>query len=168
MAKSVIKFYVGDYVPKLGYPFVLINSQWMRRSSEHGADIYVIIQQVPEINKFNLEQMRVNAELTQATLDGWEVTNPEAFVEEEAKDWVEKTLDYRRRKAQEEKGAGVPYQAYQLREEAKWETALLRLRLRGLSDEVLQTIKHSTESQDLVNCVNTLSGIQPIVVRDGR
>ncbi len=166
MENSVIKFYVGDYVPKLGYPFVLINSQWMRRTREHGAEIYVIIQEVPEIHKFNLKRMHVNAALTRATLDGWAVTNPESFVEEEAKNWVEKTLDHRRRNAQEAKGAAVPDQVYQLREEVDWKTALLRLRLRGLSDDVLHTIKQSTESQELVSLLHTLSGVQPIVVRD--
>ena len=163
-SKGVISFYEGDFVPETGYPFVLINSQWMRGASEYGFDVFLIVRHQPEYRRFTLETHRFVAPVSQAMLDGWHVENVEEFVEEEARDWVHAHLAQRWREALERRGV-VVQREYELREK-KWQESLRRLRWRGLPSDILESIKRSTENQEVINEIHHLERLRPIVLRD--
>lgn len=154
----MVTFYEGNYLYKLGYPFVVITSQRVK-GGDYGAEVFIFIQQVP-LHTYTLESHRFSG----VTFSD-KPENPEAVLAEEALHWTRLHLEGKQQAALDHAGISAMPREFVLRAK-DWRQELLRMRLRGLSDEMIGDITEKTASDELAIRLKEVLRDRPIVVKE--
>ncbi len=154
----MVKFYEGSYLFKLGYPFLVITSQEMK-DGKYETEVFILVQQVPS-QKYTVESYRFPGITFRKGIE-----NPEALLAEEALHWAQLHLDGNQQDALDNAGIRMALPACQVREKG-WELELLRMRLRGLSDETIADIIDKTVSTALAARLTEVLNESPIIARE--
>jgi hypothetical protein len=163
---ATIRLFTGDYFFQRGNPIAIVGSQTVD-ANYTVADVFVIFQEVPSLEyRLNTYQ---HITLQTGGLTFPDIPNWEQYMLRVARDWVQGHLqglqldDYTKSEA---KYPGL-LRPIELREDEPYQDALRRMRLRGLSDNIIQQLGAAIRDQAFRDFLNQqVRPLQKIVVEN--
>jgi hypothetical protein len=161
---DMVRLFKGDYLFRGEYPHVLLTVERLERDPGHGAMVHQIIQRLPE-GGFTLESTAIKDATTAQTYQDMGVNDIPAFLAEEGTEWARRKLELRKTTAAEETKISAAWSEYELTESKDWKKDLLRLRLNGLPDAIIENIIKLTRTEALLTELRRVLHERPIVAK---
>lgn len=159
------KFYTGSYIPIVGYPFLLITAE-RTSASEYGGDGIILISKSPILANFSVSILRTSFEASSITLSDAGIAHADDLLISTTKSLlVEKVYDLQLAALEKSPNLGA-WGKPTYEESDDWFTQMLGLRLRGLSDGLIQSIVNQVLDPNWAGEIRRLLSFRPIRVVD--
>src|SRR5687768_7412552 len=87
---TLVKFFTGSYVPRVGYPYILAAGG--PADNEYSGDGFLVIRKPPKMSEFFAMYAEVTLPMSANSLKGLGVLNPDEFVLDATKSHIEGRL----------------------------------------------------------------------------
>jgi hypothetical protein len=161
---SLIHFYQGTHFHQRGQPLIVMTAT--HSGFAGSGEVFVFLRKFPTRSYEMVKSLKMEFSAAGPMMDLLDTPNPDEFVVTELLDWTAEYLRAEQDKDFQANKDPMVLHPIELKRETAWETSLVRMRLRGLTDAQLVELSNQTSDETLKILLKNLKALEPERLRE--